>query len=204
MNDKERILMSVIRGLRSTTGLVRNNLWGSENYKRDGGDGYYVHFAPWKDPQKGDLVLCEAMSIDDWSVGFVHMVISNHECIIREIGSDRLCRVSNEGFSPIIGMSSIDLLEGAQYGFYQKVLKAFRKGDEFLYCFGGIDFDGEDAIIWVRERYGGIIRFREHGSAPFSIRMRWSDKTTIKAILQAMRDGGYGTREFIESVRQVE
>ena len=195
MNDKERILTEVISSLRSTITLCNRPAWTSEPYKTDGG-GYYVHFAPWKEPERGDLVLCETGSISDFKVGFVHQVVSFDRCIIREIGSNNLCDYGNEKFTPIVGMSEIDLLEGDKYEFYQKVLKAFRRGDEFWHRFGGLHFDGDIAIIWIRERYSGYLQDREKGTEPYPVKMQWTKSTTIKAILQSMIDAGYGKRGF--------
>lgn len=192
MNDKERILMEIIRQLDFTTTLDPSNRpWGSEAY-RDGSH-YRVHFAPWNEPQVGDLVMCQTGPINDFFIGFVHVVIADNRCLIREIGSGRLCDVSNERFVPIVGMPSISLLEGDQREFYRKTLAAFERGDEVWYRFNWLEFDGPEAVIWVRERYGGALK---NGSKPFSVRMRWNKKTTIKAILQALRDGGYGSRQF--------
>lgn len=203
MSDKERILTRIIKGLRSTGALVHDAAysWSSEPYRS--GNGYYIHFAPWNEPKRGDLVLCETGEISDVSIGFVHEVISGDRCIIREIGSNKLCDYGNERFTPIVGLSEIDLLEGEKYEFYRKVLKAFARGDEYWYRFGGLHFDGEDAVIWIREPFGGYIQYREHGSEPFSVSMKWNKNTTIKAILQAMISAGYGSRKF-EPAREMD
>ena len=199
MNDKERILMQIIQGLRTAESLARPNLRGWEAGDvayDDGYGGQYVHFAPWvgdEELKPGELVMCQTGNISDWKIGFVVRRIEYGRCLIREIGSDRTCDYSNERFIPIRGLSPTELLEGDDYQFYLKVLKAFDRGDEFWHRFGGVDITGRHATILVRERYGGI-KYKS-GTKPFPIEMDWTPKTTIKAILEAMREGGYGAKE---------
>ena len=187
LTDRERILLKVIDRLSGTQLLAR----GRNYYPHDFPDGL-VHFAYYKDPEPGDLVLAKTGGVGRWKVGFYHQKLDGSRALIREIGSDALCDYGNESFLPIVGLSPTDLLEGERYKIYLKVLGAFRKGDEYVYRFGGLDFEGEEIIIWVREVFGGFGK----DSKPFSIRMKWNKRTSVKAILEAMRQGGYGTRSF--------
>jgi hypothetical protein len=200
VNDKERILMEVISGLRTAQSLAprdaKSKEWTIGDAAYDNGSGgQYVHFAPWagdEDLKPGELVMCQTGQIDDFKIGFIVRRVEYGRCIIREIGSDRLCDYSNEMFTPIRGLTATQLLEGEQYKFYLKVRKAFERGDEFWHRFGGVDIQDGAAVIWVRERYGGL----KTPSRPFSVDVTWTPKTTIKAILEALRAGGYGTRVF--------
>ena len=193
MNDKERILMTVLERLSLTQTLC---LRGDTEAKFREADGHeYAHFGAYDDRkvQKGDLVLCVTTSVHDWKIGWVHEVVDFNTCVIREIGSDRLCNVYNERFQRIVGVHESLLLEGEQYAFQQKVFKAFHKGDEYLYRFGGVDFLPDNvARIWIREVFGGIAE----PSKPFSFEMKWSKRTSVKKILEAMRENGYGTKRF--------
>jgi len=65
------------------------------------------------------------------------------------------------------------------------VLQAFGRGDEYMYRFGGLKVNGQRAVITVRESHGGF----GQPSVPFDIEIEWTPKTTIKAILAAMRAG---------------
>jgi hypothetical protein len=201
MNDKERILMHIIDGLQAAEILARPDAraaaWsiGDAAYKTDSG-GQYVHFAPWvddEDLQPGELVYCHTSRVNDFKIGFVVERLDYGRCMIREIGSDRVCDYGNERFIPIRGLSSIQLLEGEKYKFYVKVLKAFDRGDEYWYRFGGVEIENGKATITVRQRHGGFYR---SGTKPFAVVVEWTPKTTIKAILEALRAGGYGTHEF--------
>lgn len=49
-------------------------------------------------------------------------------------------------------------------------------------------------IIWVRCRYGGFKIGKN--AIPFKIETIWDKQTTIKMILEALYQGGYGSRKF--------
>jgi len=205
MNDKERILMTILENLSFTQTLALHGYDEAKFRKDDTGNDEYVHFGGYNDRpvQKGDLVLCCTTNVHDWKIGWVHEVTSNDTCVIREIGSNRLCNVSNERFTRIVGLNKSLLLEGDEYIFQQKVMRAFRKGDEYLYRFGGVEFP-EDGVaeIWIREVFGGIGK----PSQPFSFAMKWNKRTSVKRILKTMRENGYGTRKFepVEQPVQIE
>lgn len=194
MNDKERILMLILDRLNLTQGLCLQGY--KEEIFKDKSDGHeYVHFGAYDDRpvQKGDLVIAQTGSVCDWKIAWVHQVISYDTCVLREIGSNRLCTWGNERFCRIVGMHESLLLEGEQYIFEQKVIKAFHKGDEYWYRFGGVDFvENNIARIWIREAFGGI----KDKSKPFSCELKWNKKTSIKKILETMQENGYGTRKF--------
>lgn len=194
MNDKERILMSVLERLYFTQVLC---LRGDQESKfRDSVDRReYVHFGAYDDRpiQKGDLVLAQTGRVSDWKIAWVHEVVSFDTCILREIGSNRLCNWGNEKFIRIVGVDSSVLLEQDQYIFQQKVIKAFSKGNEYLYRFGGVEFPQDGvAMVWIREAFGGIGK----PSKPFSFEMKYNKKTSVKKILESMISNGYGTKEF--------
>lgn len=195
LTDRERILTRLIDALALSQTLAPAGVrrWGDECFT--GHDGYpYAHFAFWREPKAGDLVLARTGTVSEWKVAFYVEPLpgSCGGAVVREIGTGRLCNYENEQFVPIVGLSDIDLLEGDKYLTYQKVLAAFRAGDEYLYRFGGIEFDGDEVVIWIREAHGGFGK----PSEPFSVRMKWNKRTSIKEILAAMRAGGYGTKSF--------
>ena len=200
LSDRERILMAIIDRLSATFTLApacRNRGWSSDGFK-DSYGSEYVHFAPWDKAKPGDLVLAKTGHVSEWKVGwYVEPLPGSYGgAVIREIGTNRLCNYGNEDFCPIRGLDSITLLEGDKRQFYAKVMTAFRKGDEYVYRFGGLTFEGNEAVIGVREVFGGALSGA--GSEPFYVRLVWSKKTSVKAILAAMRAGGYGTHKFIK------
>lgn len=200
LSDRERILTTVIQEL-STAAILcpRGNGYDEASWKgRSGNDGMYVHFAHYRKPIAGDLVIGDTGSISQWKIGFYVEPLNDSlgGAVIREIGSQRLCNYSNEEFTPIVGLSKTDLLEGDRYQVYLKVLKAFGKGAEYMYRFGGVDIEDAKMTIWIREAFGGRSSSKDRGSKPFSVEMPWDKKTTVKAILAAMRAAGYGTRQF--------
>lgn len=94
------------------------------------------------------------------------------------------------------------LLEGDEYIFDKKVERAFHKGGEYVYRYGGVDFlENQTVRIWIREVFGGMFHGKE--SKPFSFEMKWNKRTSVKKILESMRENGYGTRNF-ELVEKIE
>lgn len=192
LTDRERILLHIINGLQTTLVLA-----GHLNHERQfrSSDGHlYTHFAGYRDPDPGELVLCFTGNVDEWKVAwFVQWEAKEHgAALLREIGSDRLCRYGNEQFKPVVGLAPDQLLEGAKYEFLQKVHKAFRRGGEYGYRYGGLEFTADGmARVWVRKVFG---------SARFPVEMAWSARTSIAAILRTLRDGGYGTHKWSESL----
>lgn len=194
LSDRERILTALVSSL-STTMLLRPNgrVHDADSFS-DGHGGHYVHFAYYRKPVKGDLVIGRTGRIDQWKVGFYEEFkdpsMGLH--LIRDIDSGQLCDYGNEEFTPIVGLSDTALLVGDERRVYEKVLQAFGRGDEYMYRFGGFRVSGDRAVIRVRESHGGF----GQESVPFEIEIEWTPKTTIKAILAAMRAGGYGTKSF--------
>lgn len=194
LSDRERILTAVISQL-SSTALLRPNAtpYSAESYA-DGSGGMYTHFARYRKPVKGDLVMGSTGRIDQWKIAFYVELTdpANEVHVVKDINTGQLCNYGNESFTPIVGLSYTDMLIGEERAMYQKVLAAFAKGDEYMYRFGGFRTENGQAVITVRESHGGFGR----SSVPFDITMDWTPKTTIKAILAAMRAGGYGTKSF--------
>lgn len=202
LTDRERILIELVSNLASMQmGCVRG--WDSGPFKeRSSIKGLeHVHFAFWDKPKPGDLVLAQTGGAGRWKVGWYvepRMDSGGHiqGAVIRELGSDVLCNYDNESFVPIRGLSKLQTLEGDQRRMLHNVHRAFSMGDEYMYRFGGIDFDPENImVIWVREAFGGILAGKEE-SIPFAVRMKFDKRTGPKAVLKAMRSGGYGTKKF--------
>ena len=192
LTDRERILTVLVRELETTSILAPDaSPWHEESYRRTSNGSMRVHFARYRKPVPGDLVMGQTGRVDGWKIAwYVHAIPGG--ALLREIGSNRTCNYTNEEFTPIVGLHPEDLLEGDKRAMVGKVEAAFRRGGEHMYRDGGCEFEGDEVVMWVRERYGGLSR----ESKPFAVRMKWNKRTTIKAILAALRAGGYGTREF--------
>lgn len=152
-----------------------------------------------ENPKPGDLVLGATGPIDQFKVAWYVKKLGYSDHLVREIGSDRVCKYVNEAFHPIRGFPSTMLLEGNQYKFYRKVKRAFLDGHgipglkSYYHLLGDLTFDGDKATIWVREKWGGGF---EKESKPYPVIMTWSRKTKVSEILDALLAGGFGTREF--------
>lgn len=189
LTDRERILTHIVRGLQSTM-LTRPNGSGFKAESFTDKFGTSVHFAYYREPGPGDLVIGTTGGVSRWTIGWYVEPLASAlgGALLREIGSDKLCNYGNERFVPIVGLDPLVVLEGDRRALLGKVYKAFHRGGEFLYRFGGLDFDGDDAVIWIRKTWGG--------AKPFPVRLVWNKRTPIKTILAVMVAGGYGTREF--------
>lgn len=181
MSDKERILLQLIVNLASTQILAGGQLYSAESF------GDHVHFAYYKKPEPGDLVLCKTSGIHPYTVGWYVSGSEYGTSVIREIGTDRLCNVSNDSFLPIVGMYKDHLLERDQRAVYLKVQQAFRRGGSFGHMFGGLDFEVDEIVITIREYMGGFGKT----SIPYKVRMKWTKTMSVKSILEAMSAAGY-------------
>lgn len=196
LNDRERLLTRVIEGLKSTM-LMSSRLDVYNPQTFDAGGGHMrTHVVFYREPVKGELVIGSTGRIDQWKIGFYEENRGEGNHVIRDICTGELCNYGNESFNAIVGLSHTDLLTGTKREFYQKVLEAFRRGDEYCYRFGGLSVRDQTATITVREVFGGM----GSPSTPFDIELHWKPRTSVKAILAAMVAGGYGTREFSHTV----
>lgn len=193
ISDRERLMLHAIDGLKSSALLCGRGELHSEESWRDRDGRMYVHFAYYRDPRPGDLVIAETGRIDEWKLSFYVSNEGSGNHVVRDINTGQLCNYSNESFRAIVGLSPIQLLVGHEFQFYRKVLGAFHREDAYLQLFGGLEFAGGEAVIWVRERWGGL---GNRPSTPYSVRMRWTKRTTVKAIRAALRAGGLGWRSF--------
>lgn len=195
LSDRERILMDIIDRLSGTFLLMRGGLSSHDPAAFQSPSlGTLAHFAYYAEPKPGDLVLAKTGHVSEWKIGWY--VEKRHGsfggAVIREIGSERLCNYDNESFVPIYGLDPITLLEGDKREFYVKVMRSFAKGGEYVYRFGGLRYEGPEAVITIREVFGGM----GQPSQQFDVRIVWNKRLSVKKILAAMRAGGYGTKSF--------
>lgn len=189
MTDKERILMTLVRGL--TTSHLLN--FPMRSFAR-GHEPTGVWLDVCAKPTPGDIVVGKTCGMHPYLVGWYVEDMPEH-CgggVVREFGSERVCNISNEGFYVLRGLSTADALEGVERQFRGKVFKAFKRGDEYQHRFGGVEFDKRSRIatITIREVWNG--RPNAESYAPVSFTMPYRPRTTIKSILEAMMAAGYG------------
>lgn len=187
MTDRERALITIIRQLYG--GNIPHWFNSAEKRKTPICGSLDAGFDPTREAQKGDLVLCSSNCNHFAGVAiYVEPMEGYEKALLRSLGSDDLMEMENEKFIPIVGvdLTRPEFYYGEQRGMYEKVLKAFNKGDEWAYKFGGLVFDNDKVAINVRPH----IFLGE--KPPITVAMDWSKKTTIKQILNAMVEAGYG------------
>jgi hypothetical protein len=193
--DKERILTHIIRELLSTQ--IMKMPWNMDY--SDGRGRTYVHFVSGEEAvQPGDLVICFTSGIHDFTISWVVEKLAYSEYLLREIGSNRTCRMGNESVYIIRGLTEPWTWEGDKYDLYRKVWKAFWKAGDDWYRFGGLTFNDQgEAVMTVREKFGGMLSVSSgQESVPFTVTMPWTKRTSVKAITKALIDGGVGTHKF--------
>jgi len=137
--------------------------------------------------KKGDLVLAATSGVHEFTVGYVDMVLTESEMVIREIGSKKTCKIHNEQFYkiPIELLSKYEILEGLQYAIYKKVLKAIYKVERLHYRnllnegapkrFHSLDFRDNMCIVKLRRKW-------EQDTCQ-SFEFKYSKITTIKELV---------------------
>lgn len=179
MTDKERILLCLVQT------LFCRSLYNSESIVkwRESQPGIMSGKNPL---QPGDLVVAASTIIPNkYMVGFVNRVLP--DCVvIREIGGDSLCNYYNERFyrieKEILGY---EILEGIEYITYRKILKAFAQSDNsYLIRFHSLSFKEKICTVSARKAF--------EDEKLFEISFKFSRKTTIKEITEALNKAASG------------
>lgn len=171
MNDKERILMCIITRVIPKL-LYKNSIIDMEDVVSLSLDNTKL--------QHGDLVYAfTTIMPNEFMVGFVEEVKDEY-CVIREIGSDRLCNYSNESFVKINkDILGYEILEGTQYKIYKKVLKAFEYVS-YSKRFKSISFDGNICTVEIRMMFSNDLLY--------TISFPYNSKTTIASIGKLLKE----------------
>lgn len=194
--------MNIISYLASTMLLGRKDQQGLWSHY----DGVAAQFAGdyLVKPKPGDVVLCKTGHVGPWKVAyFVEDCGGNAggHYLLREIGTDKLCRMGNESLNTLIGVPPNLLLDGLRKKIYRWATnEAFfyrynKKTDYFIRC-GGAEFIEEDVIrVWVRPHIFVMEKRLEDGSTlhaqPWSFDVQFSKKTRLKDIVGAMLAAGF-------------
>ena len=170
MTDKERILILLLNR------IYTKALYGSPSQLKEWRDMQPGVFTDKNPLQPGDLVTSfTTIFPNEWMVGYVHEIIPGF-VILREIGSNRLCKYGNERFLKIDKeLLGHEILEGEQYQTYLKVCKAFRKQDySYTFRFKDISFDGDTCTVEGRRCFSN--------ETAFTFSFDYRKQKTIKAI----------------------
>lgn len=149
--------------------------------------------------QRGDLVVCftsTGRQQNPWLISFVEAdgcKDDPHGLLLRAIGTGNLCDYSNESFIRITGIADNLLWEGDQRQFSLKLHKALSKIGNYMHVFRGLEFpESNRAVVYIGERWGGMNK----PTKPYAVEIRFTKRTSIKAIIAALETNGFGTREF--------
>lgn len=148
MSDKERILSALVRR------IYIDAMYGDNSAKKWREIQPSLFYTSNETPLlPGDLVIASTtVTPNEFSVGFVDEVIDNTTTVIREIGTDRLCKYSNEQFLRIdTSIIGYEILEGIQYELYKKAREAFSY--TVLHRFCNISFTENVCILSGRKMF---------------------------------------------------
>lgn len=153
---------------------------------------------PLKD---GDIVRCFTNPEHHWGISVLAQQLGNSEWLLQEIGGESRLKMSNEDLYVLRFMIPERLYTGHQYKIYRWVKqKAFserynKKADEYFKRCGGVEFDGDDLIIWCRPHVLGLDR-KVDGvtlyAQPKKFVMKWNERTRLKDIVSTMCEQGFG------------
>lgn len=197
LEDKCRVLSSIIAGAYSTYAIRQDtyNLDPEQPHLKS--TRVVFHHST---PESGDIVMCHSTSYQQhpWVVAEVVEVITDNDAVLREIGSDDLIRMGNEGFIRILGLDDRLTLTGGKYRFWTKVLKAFARDRKRYYRLHDVEFlSDKQARITIRAHIFLAEDNEGREAQPFSFEMDFNAGTTIKAILTKLIEVGYGTHKWI-------
>lgn len=145
-------------------------------------------------PNPGDFVLAASSGIHRWTFGFVHEVVDQNTVVVREIGGTALCRIENERFYTIRNFNNEIFLEGEQYRFYKKVLKAIKQIDDYSRRYGGIRFDGNLVTVKVRNY---CFSHPQPLKTDDEITIKWNKRMSVKKIADALIEAGFLSKNRI-------
>lgn len=212
MNDKDRILTTLVDELASSRLLGRqaDGLAGAHGIIADHNGFVRAQFLSdyLVRPKPGDIVRCLTSRDHSWKISrFVedHGGASGGHYLLREIGSQRLCRIGNESLETLVGVHPHLLYEGHQHRVHRwATVSAFQEkhnpstNNRYAARPGRCEFLGDVVRVWVRAHIfsdekvvDGVKLYaqRWHVDVPFTKRTRLRD------IVQALTDAGF-PREF--------
>jgi hypothetical protein len=206
MTDRERILTNIAAMLACELyhfqGLpeVRRYMANPHSLTRIICDGGWSRRPSEKPFKKGALVVCNTSTgrhdNNPFLISFVEQNGCKHDkdgLLLRMIGDTNTCDYLNENFIEIIGIPERMLWEGDQWAFNEKLQKALAKLDTYIHRFRGVKFvESGQADVYFGEMFGGLGK----RTKPYSIRVSFDKKTTIKNIISQLKAGGFGTRQF--------
>lgn len=213
--DKERVLMAIAA---QTAGTVHDEM-------RPLRSGWRLRFifdrpAPQFIPTEmadaielplvpGDIVRCKTNPNHQWGISEFVEKTGYSDFVLKEIGSDRLLNMSNEALDVLRFIPQHLLYTGKKQQIYEWASqKAFSEqcnpqADHFKRC-GGVSFDGDTLTIWCRAHIFCMEKKSEDGrtlyAQPKKFTLRWSGKTKLKDIIEAMNEQGFGNEfEYLET-----
>ncbi len=173
MTDKERVLLKLVQLM---------GLYGRFD------DCHSFKVKSFGDPKPGDLVICSTGRGEPhrWTVGYWVERIGGSSGVVREIGTDALCHVTNESFRVVEGAGEEVEFDRLRWKAYKKVLSALRRGRAYGHgvCFHSMIFEGRVATVSLREKW------KQEISQTF--RIKFYARTTVREV-HSILTGGSGS-----------
>jgi len=153
--------------------------------------------------KEGDIVRCFTNPNHDWGISeYVGIESSDGGAfgsvvwLLREIGGERILRMSNESLYVLRFMPQHLLLTGFRMKLWNWSQDAFTrrcnaKADRYTWRWGGCEFDGDCMTVWVRHHVFGITKMVdgvEMHAVPKKVTIPCSRKTRRKDIVAAVNE----------------
>lgn len=166
MTQKEKLLTYLCRRLAGEAMFPKRNMEMYEQMKEE-----LI--------EVGDLVMCSSSGVHDWSIGTLVEKGAGFDIpwVIKEIGGERLCNITNDSFYKIPKDWIPDkyLITDEEFKVYEKCIKALRKC-EYGTLYHSISFDGKECTLNIRKKWSRSI-FK-------TVKFTYNSKTTIKSIVE--------------------
>lgn len=184
MSDRERLLTVV-----TMFGCAAFPRFGhQENPVRSGWEWREENIRP------GDLVQCQTQRTPNhWCVAWLEDFLQDthwgRTYLLRELGGEGLCRMSNERVYALRGVPPYLLLEGLQWRSYVKVSKAISHLDRYHVRFQDLTFPDRHSRKGTIALRPHIFRVpRDMRARPIEVSVCFTARTRIRDLAQAIED----------------
>lgn len=214
-SDRERVLMAIAVETAGTIHDEMKRLAGGWQlrfiFDRPAPQFIPTEMADWiKMPLiPGDIVRCKTNPHHAWGISELVEKKGYADFLLKQIGSAKTCNMGNEMIDVLRFMPPQLLYTGKKRQLWvwasrHAFSERFNPKAAYLKRCGGVDFVGNDMIIWCRPHIWARDKSAENGpklyAQPKKFTLQWSEATRLKDIVEAMNTQGFGDDfEYLET-----
>ena len=146
----------------------------------------------------GDIIRCFTNPNHEWGISELVERRGYAGWLLREIGGDRTCDMQNESVDVLRFMPPALLYTGVKHKIYKWASRSVfseRHGGDYLKKCGGVEFDGDELIIWCRPHVLALEKTVDGErvyAQPKRFTLKWDKRIRLRDIVSAMREQGFG------------